>query len=241
MKPLYKFSFSEAKRNGEMEECRESFRENIRCRDFLDKDVTERFDGMYLPDECAENAVKEFGYDRTMWVIANTVLERDGDGRFHSKNRDWAKSLHIHKENRNYEFALRSHSCIVDGLAGQVQDMYSKLGLLSGKHIVQSDEPQDYKGKLLIIRAEVLKEECRTPENQLFLASSGFGCSPDSSGRKVYGQFLSDGEKTQFYRSDFVGIISNEYIPEWAEKKMQQIQTQQEQATAPDQTINLNM
>ena len=241
MKPLYKFSFSEAKRNGEMEECRESFRENIRCRDFLDKEVTERFDGMYLPDECAENAVKEFGYDRTMWVIANTVLERDGDGRFHSKNRDWAKSLHIPKENRNYEFALRSHSCIVNGLAGQVQDMYSKLGLLSGKHIVQSDEPQDYKGKLLIIRAEVLKEECRTPENQLFLASSGFGCSPTSSGRKVYGQFLSDGEKTQFYRSDFVGIISNEYIPEWAEKKMQQIQTQQEQATAPDQTINLNM
>ena len=241
MKPLYKFSFSEAKRNGEMEECRESFRENIRCRDFLDKEVMERFDGMYLPDECAENAVKEFGYDRTMWVIANTVLERDGDGRFHSKNRDWAKSLHIPKENRNYEFALRSHSCIVDGLAGQVQDMYSKLGLLSGKHIVQSDEPQDYKGKLLIIRADVLKEECRTPENQLFLASSGFGCSPTSSGRKVYGQFLSDGEKTQFYRSDFVGVISDEHIPDWAKEKMEQIQTQQEQETAPEQTINLNM
>ena len=41
MKPLYKFSFSEAKRNGETEECRESFRENIRCRDFLDKEITE--------------------------------------------------------------------------------------------------------------------------------------------------------------------------------------------------------
>lgn len=241
MKPLYKFSFSEAKRNGEMEECRESFRENIRCRDFLDKEISEKFDGMYLPSECAENAVKEFGYDRTMWVIANTVLERDGDGRFHSKNRDWAKSLNIPKENRNYEFELRSHSCMVDGLAGQVQEMYAKLGLFSGKHIVQSDEPQDYKGKLLIIRADVLKEECRTPNNQLFLANSGFGCSPTSSGRKVYGQFLSDGEKTQFYRSDFVGVISDEHIPDWAKEKMEQIQTQQEQETAPDQTINLNM
>ncbi len=241
MKPLYKFSFSEAKRSGETEEFRESFRENIRCRDFLDKEITERFDGMYLPSECAENAVKEFGYDRTMWVIANTVLERDGDGRFHSKNRDWAKSLHIPKENRNYEFALRSHSCMVDGLAGQVQEMYAKLGLFSGKHIVQSDEPQDYKGKLLVIRADVLKEECRTPENQLFLASSGFGCSPTSSGRKVYGQFLSDGEKTQFYRSDFVGVISDKHIPDWAKEKMEQIQAQQEQETAPEQTINLNM
>lgn len=173
-----------------------------------------------------------------MWVIANTVLEREGDGRFHSKNRDWAKSLHIPKENRNYEFALRSHSCIVDGLAGQVQDMYRSLKLFDNEHIIKSDEPQDYKGKLLIIRANVLKEECRVPENQLFLAKSGFGCSPDSSGRKVFGQFLSDGEKAQFYRLDFVGIISNEYIPQWAEKKMQQIQ---EQDAAPEETINLNM
>ena len=239
MKPLYKFSFSEAKRNGELEECRESLRENIRCRDFLDKEIAEKFDGMFLPDECLENTVKEFGYDRTMWVIADTILERDGDGRFHSKNRDWAKSLHIPKENRNYEFALRSHSCIVDGLVGQLRGMYEKLGLFSGKHVVQSDEPQDYKGKLLVIRADVLKEECRTPENQLFLAKSGFGRSPDSSGRKVFGQFLLDGEKAQFYRSDFVGIISNEYIPQWAEKKMQQIQEQQD--TVSEQTINLNM
>ncbi len=241
MKPLYKFSFSEAKRNGETEECRESLRENIRCRDFLDKEISEKFDGMHLPDECVENAVKEFGYDRTMWVVANTVLERDGDGRFHNKNVGWAKSLHIPKENRNYEFALRSHSCIVDGLVGQLRGMYEKLGLFSGKHVVQSEELQNYKGKLLVIRADVLKEECRTPENQLFLASGGFGCSPAASGRKVFGQFLIDGEKTHFDRSDFVGIISNEYIPEWAEVKMQQIQMQQEQETISEQTINLNM
>ena len=37
MKPLYKFSFEEAKRNDEIEQFRESFRENIRCRDYLDE------------------------------------------------------------------------------------------------------------------------------------------------------------------------------------------------------------
>lgn len=243
MKPLYKYSFSEAKRNGETESYMESLRENIRCRDFLDNEIREKFDGMRLPTECAENAIKEFGYDRTMWVIANTVLEREGDGRFHRENRDWAKEMRIPKENRNYEFALNSHSCIVDGLADDVRKMYAQLNLFSGEHIVQSDEPQDYIGKLLVIRADVLKEECRTSENQLFLASGGFGCSPDSSGRKVFGQFLSDGEKTHFYRSDFLGIISEEYIPEWASQKMEQMQKQQEQQqeAAPEQTINLNM
>ena len=116
--------------------------------------------------------------------------------------------------------------------------------MFSEEHIVRSEEPQDYTGKLLVIRADVLKEKCRTPENQLFLASGGFGCSPDSSGRKVFGQFLNDGEKTHFYRSDFVGIIDNKYVPQWAAEKMEQIQAQQEQQeqeTAPEQTINLNM
>ncbi len=115
--------------------------------------------------------------------------------------------------------------------------------LFDHNHIVQSNDPQDYKGKLLVIKADVLKEEFRTPENQLFLASGGFGCSPASSGRKVYGQFLNDGEKTHFYRSDFIGIVSNEYIPEWAKEKMEQIQSQQEQKgqETPQETINLNM
>ena len=226
MKPLYKFSFEEAKRNNEVEQFRESFRENIRCRDYLDEQVREKFDGFRLPDEFAENAIKEFGYDRTMWVIANTILERKGDGRFRRENTEWAKKLNIPKWRNNYEFALKSHSCIVDELASDVRKMYAALGLFSGEHIMKSDEPQDYKGKLLIIRAEVLKEEFRTPENQLFLAENGFGCSPTASGRKVFGQFLSDGERAEFCRSDFLGIIADENIPDWAREKLSEISEQ---------------
>lgn len=235
MIPLYRYSFSEAKRNNEVDEWRESIKENIRCRDFLDQQITEKFDGMNLPSECAENTIKEFGYDRTIWVIANTVLERDGDVRFRSKNCEWAKSLGIIKSDRNYEFALRSHSVIVDGLASQVQEMYSEFNLFSDKHTVQSNEPQDYTGKLLIIRADVLKEEFRTPENQLFIASGGFGCKPDARGRKVFGQFLSDGEKTQFYREDFEGVIDEKHIPQWAKDKMEQMQ---QQSTAENSAEN---
>ena len=229
MKPLYRYSVETAKHDGELDAWRESRKENIRCRDFLDEQIREKFDGMYLPDECAENTVKEFGYDRTMWVIASTILERKGDGRFHRENTDWAKRFNIPDVNKRYEFALNSHSCIVDGLAGDVRKMYAALGLFSGKHIVQSDEPQDYTGKLLILRDTSLKEEHRNPENQLFLAESGFGCSPTASGRKVYGQFLSDGEKTQFNRQDFIGVIADEHIPDWAREKLEQLTAEQEQ------------
>ncbi len=129
MKPLYKFSFEEAKHNDEIKEFRESFQENIRCRDYLDHEVSERFNGFHLPVECLENTVKEFGYDRTMWVVANTILERKGDGRFHRDNKDWARKLNIPQWRNNYEFALHSHSCIVDGMASDVRKMYAALGL----------------------------------------------------------------------------------------------------------------
>ena len=230
MKPLYKYSVETAKHDGELDAWRESSDENIRCRDFLDEQVREKFDGFRLPDECAENTIKEFGYDRTMWVIANTILERKGDGRFSQQNRKWAQSFNISQDRHNYEFALESHSCTVDGLAGDVRKMYAKLGLFSGEHIVKSDEPQDYTGKLLILRDTSLSEEYRTPENQLFLAESGFGCSPDKSGRKVYGRFLSDGEKAQFYREDFVGIIAEENIPDWAREKLAELTAEQNES-----------
>ena len=228
MKPLYRFSLSTAKNTDEIAAWRDSLNENIRCRDYLDEQVRTHFDGMNLPDECAENTVKEFGFDRTFWVIANTILQRKGDGRFHRENIDWARNFNIPNSSRNSEFALNSHSCIVDGLAGQVQKMYEKLNLFSVKHIVQSDEPQEYTGKLLIIRDTALKEEFRTPENQLFLAESGFGCSPDKIGRKVFGQFLSDGERTHFYREDFLGEISDEFVPDWARERLSELASEQQ-------------
>ena len=70
---LYRHSLGMAKENGETDDWRESHKENIRCRDFLDDQVKQKYDGMHLPDECVENTVKEFGYDRTMWIIANTI------------------------------------------------------------------------------------------------------------------------------------------------------------------------
>lgn len=239
MKLLYRHSFDDAKRNDDIASWRESRNENIRCRDFLDSEIREKFDGYTLPDDCVNNTVKEFGYDRTMWVIANTINERTHDGRICRENRDWASGFHIPDNRSNYDFALNSHSCLVEGLANQVRRMYNEIGLFNGKHIVKSDEPQNYAGKLLILRDSVLKEECRTPENQLFLARGGFGCDPTSSGRKVFGQFLSDGEQTHFNRSDFVGIIADEHIPQWAKEKLEQISEQKNESQTAAPTLNM--
>ena len=127
MKPLYKHSLADAKQYSEGDDWLESHIENVRCRIFLDDQIKECFKDNHLSSEGIENTVKAFGYDRTMWVIANTITMRIGDERFHRQNSDWAKSFAIPNSNRNYEFALNSHSCLVDGLADQVRRMYRSL------------------------------------------------------------------------------------------------------------------
>ena len=234
MVSLYRYSLRTAKNEGDLARWQESLNENIRCRDFIDKIISEKYDGRYVPAESWENTVKEFGYDRTMWVLANTIQQRNGDKRFSDDNVRWAKSIYI-PECRNGDFTLKTHSGIVDMITENVREMYAQLGLFSSEHIIPDSNHDNFEGKLLIIRDTVLKEECRTPENQLFLAQSGSGCDPSKVGRKVFGTFLSDGEYTHFDRSDFVGIIADEYIPEWAKEKMEQIAEQQStgESTAP--------
>lgn len=232
MVSLYRRSLRTAKDEGDLDRWRASLNENIRCRDFIDKIISEKYDGHYVPAESWEETVKEFGYDRTMWVLANTIQQRSGDKRFSSDNVNWAKDMFIPKD-RNADFVLKTHSGIVDMITENVRSMYAQLGLFGRDHMIPDSNHDNFEGKLLIIRDTVLKEKCRTPENQLFLAESGFGCDPSKVGRKVFGTFLSDGEYTHFDRSDFVGIIAEEYIPEWAREKMEQIAEQQSSGDSP--------
>jgi hypothetical protein len=244
-KALYRHSFAEAKRLNELEKWRQSHNENIRCRDFLDEEVRQNFDGMHLnSDEIVRAALDEFGYDRTMWVLANHVQLYDFDGRFTGQNKAWAQSIYIQRPEK-YElqrdpylrdpgryFLLYRHNALVDGLVTQVQKMYAALNLYDHRHRVAGEvHQQDFKDRLLILRADVLNEASRTPENQLFLANiGGFGCTPNARGRAVMGHFLIDGERANFDRADFVGIVDEQDLPDWAQKKLQALT-----ADAPDE------
>ena len=94
--------------------------------------------------------------------------------------------------------------------------------LFDGSHCIPRSHYENYENSVLIIRAELLKESHRTAENQLFFARGGFGCSPTARGRAVMGQFLIDGEEAWFAREDFVGIMDENHLPEWAHEKLQE-------------------
>ena len=82
----------------------------------------------------------------------------------------------------------------------------------------------NYTGKVCVLKGTALSEDYRKPEFQLFLAQSGNGCRPDAIGTKVFGKFLADGDKGTFLRTDFIGVIKDECLPEWAAEKLAELQ-----------------
>ena len=106
----------------------------------------------------------------------------------------------------------------------EVRRYWQALGLFDKGHC--TGEYEGFEGKVLVLKPTILKDEYKTPDFQLFLADGGFGCSPTARGRKVYGRFLKDGEETHYERQDFLGVLKDEHLPDWAREKLAQLQEQ---------------
>ena len=72
------------------------------------------------------------------------------------------------------------------------------------------------KGKIIVIRPEVLRLEYRQSTHQLKLCTGGFGASPHSRGSAVYCTDLYSGENSRYERRDVLGTLAPEHLPEWA-------------------------
>ena len=63
---------------------------------------------------------EQFGFDRMFYVLANTVQQKDWDGRFSRDNKAWAKTVDIPPNpdgfggERNWEFVVDSHPGLTD-------------------------------------------------------------------------------------------------------------------------------
>ena len=167
--PVYPYNAKTAQERGEIEKWRESFRENCACAGGIDVLIRENFDGMHLKDGTVEKIVELYGYKRVEHVLANTVQERRGDGRFRPDNRAWAESHYIPEdEMHNYCFAARSHSAILDGFISNYRKLVMDLGMFDQKQCEPDSSELDYTGKVLVLSPNTLKEEYWSPENQLW-------------------------------------------------------------------------
>lgn len=230
---LYPYSAAEARKRNELPLWRESYKTNIACRNAIEDAIRQNFDGMNLQTDCLKAVLDEYGYKRTAWILANTVQMLKWDGRFSPANKQWAEKTHIPADlNHNSDFVVRSHPAVLDGFVSFYRKAVQALNLFGAEHCVSERAEQDFTGKVLVLSPDVLREQYWGQEYQLLYAQSGFGCKPHSSGRAVFATSLMDGETARWNRENFVGVLDDKFLPEWAKSKLAELQAQ-EQTDAP--------
>lgn len=239
---IYPYSFTEAKRLNQLNDWKASHKENVACKDAIEEAIRNSFDGMRLNQDCAKAITLQFGYHRTSYVLANSLQQKEHDGRFSRGNQDWAKQTYIPPDqDRNFEFAVDSHPAVLDGFVNQYRRAFQALGMFDREHCLPDTSKQDFEGKVVVLSPNVLSENHLTPQDQLWLCTGGFGSHADSNGRAVFATCLSDGEKTRWNRGDFIGVLADSHLPEWAAEKFAQLQEQEQTAAESSEIGGMTM
>ena len=137
--------------------------------------------------------------------------------RLSEANRNWQRGAYIPQDGTNRYFAVDTALICMDQFISQVRDAYKQLELLGPEHCESgSYEKLDYEGRVLVLAPDTLKESYWNQRNQLWLAHDGFGCTPGAIGRSIRCTCLGDGEETRWNRTDFIGVLKEECLPQWA-------------------------
>ena len=240
-KEIYRQTMEQARLAGEIQLWRASYEENQACARAIEKAISERYENNHLSADIAKRVIEEYGYDRVNWVLANTVREGKSDGRYSAENKKWSQLFQIptESEHRNSYYAMSSHPCLVDGVIDQARKAWQALGLYDYSHCYE--ENMDYRCRVVAIRPEILKDEYKTPEDQIFYARSGFGCKPDALGTKVFGYFLKDGAEAWYRRGEIIGIVRPEYLPDWVREKLEKLTYEEAENKAEEQPKDVGM
>ena len=118
--PVYRQTGMYAREHGELDQFRQSNVANIACRAAIERAIAENFDGMRLRNDAASPVLREFGSERVLFVLANTVQHKDWDGRFSRENKAWAAAFSIEPDvvmgmDRRVQFVVNSHPAVLDG------------------------------------------------------------------------------------------------------------------------------
>ncbi len=82
-------------------------------------------------------------------------------------------------------------------------------------------------GKVVAIEADVFRPEYRRADRQLVYVTGGNGATAGSPGRACFTINLYDGEEARFERYEVQGEVKPEHLPDWAKKRLAEIQKEQ--------------
>lgn len=93
--PVYTFSATFAKEHGELETYRTSHRANVACKNAIEEAISSHYRDNRFDGSCVDEVIDRFGMERVAFVLANTVQDKDWDGRISHDNKAWAKDVPV--------------------------------------------------------------------------------------------------------------------------------------------------
>ena len=93
--PVYPFSAAFAKEHSELETYRASHRANIDCKNAIEDAISNHYRDNRFDGSCVNEVIDRFGMERVAFVLANTVQDKDWDGRISAENKAWAKEVPV--------------------------------------------------------------------------------------------------------------------------------------------------
>lgn len=130
--PVYKYPAEYARENGELEQYRASRKANIACKEAIETAIRDNYRDNRLGPEAVAQVVERFGFDRTIYVLANTIQQKDWDERFSRDNRAWAATIPVYGDrdgfgdDRRSAFVVNSHSGLTDLFVKQARKEYTQ-------------------------------------------------------------------------------------------------------------------
>lgn len=99
----------------------------------------------------------------------------------------------------------------------------SEKTLFTNEDCLQTGYDISIDGKVIVLKASALPESLREAKHQPYFCTGGNGKNPNPIGRSIFTVSLADGEKIRWNRSDVLGVIKPELLPDHARLQLSQI------------------
>lgn len=91
----------------------------LECKEAIQREIAENFDGHVLKEDTAKELVAKFGSERLKFILANTVMQNNLKEYFSQDNIEWAEKTVSYADYRNRDLVVDAHFIGIDELTSQ--------------------------------------------------------------------------------------------------------------------------
>lgn len=142
--PLYMKTFDEAYSLGETDKYHADHELNVKCRQAIKTAIADNYDGYHLKHDISDAVIQQYGLQRVVYVLANSIQLMDYDGRVSADNKAWAKGYSIKDDERNRRYYFVDSAGLVNIFAKEVRNTEALLNQVAdnvidiGRHATTS-------------------------------------------------------------------------------------------------------